>query len=116
MKILHALLLALCLAFPTHFSLAQSTEKLFSSISDPVPARQHGEGHYDQLIIRGAYMIDGTGAPATGPVDIVVEKDRIAEIRSVGAPGIAIGRAVVVSPEADLYAVVEDGVLPGLHR
>ncbi|MGH8168806.1 MAG: amidohydrolase family protein, partial [Woeseiaceae bacterium] len=29
---------------------------------------------------------DGTGAPTRGPVDIVIENDRIAEIESVGAP------------------------------
>ena len=35
-------------------------------------------------------MIDGTGAPATGPVDIVVEKDRIVKVVNVGTPGIPI--------------------------
>lgn len=49
-----------------------------------------GGGPYDRLIIRGATMIDGTGAPPQGPVDIVIEGDRIAEIRSVGYPGVPI--------------------------
>ena len=57
---------------------------------DPVERRSEGEGPYRRLILRGAYMIDGTGAPAQGPVDIVVENDRIAEIRVVGAPKLAI--------------------------
>lgn len=56
----------------------------------PVAARAEGEGPYDRLILRGAYLVDGTGAPAQGPVDIVVEGDRIAEIRVVGAPALAI--------------------------
>jgi imidazolonepropionase-like amidohydrolase len=45
-----------------------------------------GEGPFDRMVIRGVTLIDGTGAPPRGPVDIVVEKNRIAEIRSVGAP------------------------------
>ena len=58
------------------------------------PDRKEGEGPWTQLIIRGVIMINGTGAPATGPVDIVVEKNRIKEIRNVGAPGVAINPAV----------------------
>ena len=39
-----------------------------------------GEGPYSRLVIRGVYYVAGTGAPARGPVDIVVEGDRIAAI------------------------------------
>jgi hypothetical protein len=53
----------------------------------PAPARQEGEGPYSQLILRGAIVINGTGAPAFGPTDIVIEGNRIVEIVSVGAPG-----------------------------
>lgn len=49
-----------------------------------------GEGPFQRLIIRGATMIDGTGAPPQGPVDIVVEGNRIREIRTVGTPGLPI--------------------------
>ena len=49
-----------------------------------------GGGPYERLVIRGATMMDGTGAPPMGPVDIVIEGDRIAEIRSVGYPGVEI--------------------------
>lgn len=59
-------------------------------IAAEVPLRAEGEGQYDQLIIRGAYMIDGTGAPATGPMDIVVEQNRITRIVKVGDPGLPI--------------------------
>jgi len=54
--------------------------------TDEIPRRAEGEGPYDRLILRGVNLIDGTGAPIRGPVDIVIENDRIAEIRSVGAP------------------------------
>lgn len=59
---------------------------------EPAPDRRAGEGEgpFDRLIIRGATMIDGTGAPAEGPVDIVIEKNRIADIRVVGVPGVPI--------------------------
>ncbi|MFZ1741273.1 MAG: amidohydrolase family protein [Pontixanthobacter sp.] len=49
---------------------------------EPVPARQSGEGYgpYGTLVIKGATMIDGTGAPPEGPVDIVIEGNRIKSI------------------------------------
>lgn len=49
-----------------------------------------GGGPYNRLIIRGATILDGTGAPPQGPVDIVIENDIITEIRSVGYPGVPI--------------------------
>jgi hypothetical protein len=48
------------------------------------------EGPYEQLIIRGATLINGNGAPPQGPVDIVIEKNRIVRIVVVGYPGVAI--------------------------
>ena len=54
------------------------------------PDRNEGEGPYTQLILRGATMINGTGSPAVGPVDIVVEANRIVSIRNVGYPGVEI--------------------------
>jgi hypothetical protein len=58
----------------------------------PAPARKPGEGTgpFHRLVIRGATLIDGTGAPPLGPVDIVIEQDRIARIASVGYPKVAI--------------------------
>src|SRR3546814_7543678 len=58
----------------------------------PVPARgaDEGMGPFGTLVIRGATLIDGRGAPPMGPVDIVVEGNRIAEIRGAGTPGLPI--------------------------
>jgi len=56
----------------------------------PAPNRSEGEGPFERLIIRGATLIDGTGAPPIGPVDIVVENNRIAEVRSVGYPKVMV--------------------------
>lgn len=58
----------------------------------PAPDRRadEGEGPFERLVIRGATIIDGTGAPPQGPVDIVIENKLIREIRSVGYPKVAI--------------------------
>jgi len=54
------------------------------------PDRTRGEGPYNQLIIRGVNVINGTGSPPFGPVDVVIEKNRITQIRVVGSPGVPI--------------------------
>ncbi|WP_296700078.1 amidohydrolase family protein [Algoriphagus sp.] len=57
---------------------------------EPAPDRTEGDGQYGRLILRGVILIDGTGAPPIGPVDIVVEKNKIAQIQIVGYPGLPI--------------------------
>lgn len=54
------------------------------------PARREGDGPFAKLIIRGATLIDGSGGPPRGPVDIVVEGNRITDIANVGTPGVPI--------------------------
>ena len=54
------------------------------------PPRHEGEGPFGKLIIRGVTLVNSTGAPPVGPVDIVVEKNRITQIRQVGYPGVPI--------------------------
>jgi imidazolonepropionase-like amidohydrolase len=56
----------------------------------PAPARHEGEGPFPKLIIRGATLIDGTGGPPRGPVDIVIEGNRITDVAGVGYPGVPI--------------------------
>ena len=68
------------------------------------------------MIIRGATLINGTGAPPIGPMDIVIENNRIKAIEAVGYPGVPI--------EADDRPVASEGareidahgmyVVPGL--
>lgn len=57
---------------------------------EKAPPRTQGEGPWKQLIIRGVTLINGNGAPPTGPVDIVVEGNRITEVKVVGYPGVEI--------------------------
>jgi len=82
----------------------------------PSPARAEGKGPYEKLIIRGVTLIDGTGAPPLGPVDIVVEKNRITQIQAVGYPGVPINENR--RPKADDKTKVMDltghYLLPGL--
>ncbi|AAV82933.1 amidohydrolase family protein [Idiomarina loihiensis] len=54
------------------------------------PERDRGEGPYERLVLRGGTLINGEGAPPFGPVDIVIENDRIVNIVSVGNPGVPI--------------------------
>jgi imidazolonepropionase-like amidohydrolase len=56
------------------------------TVSDPIPARTEGAGPFNRTVLRNVTMVDGTGAPPQGPVDIVLSGDRITEIRSIGAP------------------------------
>ena len=72
----------------------------------PAPDRgaNEGEGPFQRLIIRGATLVDGTGAPPVGPMDIVVEGNRITEVRSVGAPGVPITRNRPESADREIDA------------
>src|SRR5690625_5740780 len=58
----------------------------------PAPDRRadEGEGPFETLVIRGGTLIDGTGAPPRGPVDIVVVDGTVRQIRPVG--GCNLGR------------------------
>ncbi|HEX7181857.1 MAG TPA: amidohydrolase family protein, partial [Thermoanaerobaculia bacterium] len=79
------------------------------------PPRAEGEGPFNRLILRGVTVIDGTGAPPMGPVDIVIARDRIAQIVPVGNPGLPIDptgrpKAEAGDRELDLQGLY---VLPG---
>ena len=57
------------------------------------PDRKEGDGPYTQLIIRGVTLINGTGAPPVGPIDIVIEQNKIVNIVTVGSVGAPINPA-----------------------
>jgi len=54
------------------------------------PDRIRGEGPFDRLILRGVIVINGEGAPPIGPMDVVIEGNRIDSIHNVGNPGLPI--------------------------
>jgi imidazolonepropionase-like amidohydrolase len=80
----------------------------------PAPNRAAGEGFgpYRTMAVRGAIFVDGTGGPPRGPVDIVVQDNRIAAIRNAGTPGLPMRPNR--PPKAD-YEIDATGmyVLPG---
>ena len=47
------------------------------SVPEPGKRLDIKKGPYQRLVIRGATVIDGAGAPPIGPMDIVIEQDRI---------------------------------------
>jgi len=49
-----------------------------------------GEGPFKRLILRGVTVVDGSGAPPIGPMDVVIEGNRIKEVRNVGYPKVPI--------------------------
>ncbi|WP_243451183.1 amidohydrolase family protein [Sphingosinicella sp. CPCC 101087] len=83
-----------------------------ADVADPIPARTEGIGPYSRVILRNVIMVDGTGAPAQGPYDIVISNDRIAEIRSIGAPG-AIDESRRAEPGDHEIDLTGHYVLPG---
>jgi len=72
-----------------------------------------GEGPFERLIIRGAILIDGSGGPPRGPVDIVVEGNRIVDVESVGTPYVPIDESE--RPDGATREIDASGsyVLPG---
>jgi hypothetical protein len=57
---------------------------------EPVPGRDRGEGPFTRLILRGVTVVNGEGAPPIGPMDVVIEGNRITSIHNVGFPGVPI--------------------------
>jgi hypothetical protein len=79
------------------------------------PERNQGEGPYKRLILRGGTLISGEGAPAIGPVDIVIENDRISQVTVVGYPDVpvlAAGRPVANTGDTEMD-VTGMYILPG---
>ncbi len=70
----------------------QATQALEREPLTRAPNRRtdEGRGPFKTLVIRGAVLIDGSGAPPVGPVDIIVEGNRIQAVRSAGTPGLAL--------------------------
>ena len=78
---LRTLTAALCLLLTVSLAYAQIPK---------APDRAEGNGPFKRLIIRGVTLINGNGAPPTGPVDIMVEQNIIKGIHNVGYPGLPI--------------------------
>lgn len=80
----------------------------------PDKMKNEGEGPFPELILRGVNLISGEGAPMRGPVDIVVEQNKIVNIVSVGYPGVPIkGTRPKAGPNTKEMKLEGHYVLPG---
>jgi len=72
----------------------------------PASARRPGDGlgPFRSMLIRGVMIIDGTGAPPYGPVNVLVEGNRIARITSAGTAGVPIR---TTAPPTNVDQVIE---------
>ena len=75
------------------FILALAFSTVCEGAVRPAPPRAEGQGPYPQLILRGVTVIKGTGAPAFGPADVVIENNRIMDVVIVGSAGAPIDPA-----------------------
>lgn len=82
----------------------------------PAPNRRSDEGFgpYKSMVIRNAMLIDGTGGPPRGPVDIYVEQNRIRSVRNAGTPHVPQRPRPQQGPKPD-YEIDATGmyVMPG---
>lgn len=70
---------------------------------------------YSRLVIRNAMMISGRGTPAEGPVDIVIEKDTIADIIPTDAVSMKSYGPAWKRPEGDrVIDATGMYIMPGL--
>lgn len=74
------------------WSVAPALQAQAPRVMEQVPARGPGEGMgpFRKLVVRGATLVDGSGAPPRGPVDIVIAGNRIESIRGAGTPGLPL--------------------------
>jgi imidazolonepropionase-like amidohydrolase len=78
------------------------------------PDRMRGEGPFGRLILRGVTVINGEGAPAVGPMDVLIEENRIVEIRNLGIQfPVAPERRIVVEPGDRVMDLDGHYLLPG---
>jgi hypothetical protein len=84
---------------------------LFSSTAFSQTIQQKS---YNRLVIRNAIIVDGSGRPAAGPYDIVVENDLISQI--VGIDPVAVKDGTAKRPAKGEVEIDASGkyVLPGL--
>jgi len=100
----------------TRLSLFLFAMTTLSSLAAPskAPQRTQGEGPFERLILRSVTVINGEGAPARGPMDIVIEGNKITQIVSVGYPGVPVkGKRPQAAPGDKELDLTGHYVLPG---
>lgn len=85
-------------------------------IGHSAPERNVGTGPHRRLVLREVFVVDGTGSPEYGPVDIVIERDRISEIwvhPPLGGPQLQPADPPATGGGVELH-LAGHTVLPGL--
>lgn len=103
------------IVFSVFISFITTSNIAYAKGDQSAPDRTQGDGPYKRLILRGGIVVTGEGAPARGPMDIVIENDRITQIVNVGNPGVPITskrRPVVRDGDKELN-IEGQYVLPG---
>ena len=99
LNLVRSLLLASAMSFAVPAAAEHTPPEAIAMMKEPktqaafaAPARgpEEGKGPFRKMAIRGAILIDGSGAPPRGPVDIIIENNLIKEIRQAGTPGLAL--------------------------
>jgi hypothetical protein len=85
-----------------------------TSLFAQAPRTNVTPGHrYPRLVIRGAIVVDGSGTPAAGPKDIVIENNMITDV--VPLDGVALANGNARRPAGDIEIdATGKYVLPGL--
>jgi hypothetical protein len=68
---------------------------------------------YPRIVVRGALVVDGSGTPASGPKDIVIENNTITDVVSLDGVALSMGRARRPVGDIEIDATGKY-VLPGL--
>jgi imidazolonepropionase-like amidohydrolase len=89
-RVLRSALVCVALSGLAAVGAASGAEEEGGMMGAPDRGAGEGQGPFERMIIRGATLIDGSGAPPRGPVDIVIEGNRIMSIENVGVPYIEI--------------------------
>ena len=70
---------------PTRSIVALVALTTAATLAAQAPSPSSGQ-RYNRLLIRNAMVIDGTGNPARGPMDILIEGSTIARVAPARAP------------------------------
>jgi hypothetical protein len=87
---------------------------LSSFLAAQAPRTNVTSGHrYPRIVVRGALVVDGSGTPAAGPKDIVIENNTITDV--IALDGVALSRGTARRPAGDIEIdATGKYVLPGL--
>jgi imidazolonepropionase-like amidohydrolase len=81
--------------------------------AQPVRTNVTSGKRYPRIIVRGAIVVDGSGTPAAGPKDIVIENNVITDVVAIDA--VAASRGTGRRPQGDIEIdATGKYVLPGL--